>query len=1408
MKKRAAARPAPQRSRRTRPAPPAWLAQIAAQVGEAVAVADLSGALIFVNRAWAEMHGYRERELIGKTIGIGHTDRQLAEQVRPFNQRVLELGRWTGEVGHRRKDGTTFLTEMTTTLFRDGKGKPLGFIGFARDITEQRRIQQRLAESEHKYRALADALPQTVFEADLSGRIIYANRTALEQFGYGPADLRRGLAVSDMIAPADRQRAAENFGRRLAGGAAENQEYAALRRDGSTFPVNIYARPVERDGAVAGLRGIIVDITEHKRSEGALQESEQKFRSLAETSPSGIFAYRETFIYVNPACLALTGYSEAELLGMPFWQLAHPDHQEMVRERGLARQRGESPPAHYEFKIVRKDGGVRWVDFTATVVRFQGSPAGMGIVFDITERTLTEERLRQSEAFSRAMIENSPVGFAVRNRRGQLLMYNKAWVKIWGMTPRLIMRHTQEMTPQRFREIFDHLGPHLAAVERIFAVGGSLFIPELKVTSPHPGGAQWVRQYFYTVPDQRGEVDRIVVMTDDITERKTAWERLRQSEGRFETLASISPVGIFRTDAAGSTSYVNPRWCQISGLTPREAMGDGWLNAVHPDDREQVRSGWDSAVNAQASPQVEYRFIRRDGSTAWVIGQAVPEHGADGRIAGYVGTITDITALKQAAAELQEVNLRHRLLAKIINSYAYSYLVLPDGSLQLEWSMDTEPTTGYTLSEIRERGGLRQLIHPEDRERHRTELERVIAGAPAVIEFRIAGKDGGMIWLRSYNSPVRDGLGQRVVKIQGASQNITVQKQAEGQLAESERQYRQIFEGIAEGIYRSTPDGRPLLGNPALARMLGYDDPDQLLRRDIATEGYFDPAVRAAFVRMIEEAGAVRNFVNTWRRKDGTPLIVRENAHAVRAGDGRLLYYEGTVEDITAATQAEQALKESEANYRQIFENIAEGIFRTSPDGRVLLANPALVRMLGYGSAAELMAVNLERDGYVDPDNRQRFRQLLERDGEVWGYTSRWRRRDGAVITISENARMVRDADGSPRYYEGTVEDITEHIKADLALLDEKNKLSQLFDVSLSVARAGDVQEQLELTIKGLADLQLFKRMALVLKGDDGRNTNVAHLGLSDRDVAAIRTAPPASAEARAKIFHHKYRISNSYFIPHDDRDVQRQFSLQIATTAHLPSEWDANDNLLVPLGVKGKMIGYLSVDEPVDGKLPTLESVRLLELYANQAAISIENLRLYRDLEHSYYDTLKAFVAAMEAKDPYTKGHSENVRHYALKIARHLALPDEQVRLIDFSSLLHDIGKMAVKEDILTKPAALSDLEYEAVKLHPTIGSQMVAVIENLTATGPIIQAHHERVDGRGYPGGIRGEQIPIESRIISVADAYEAMTSDRPYRKAFAQREALRRLEQGSGTQFDRAIVAAFIEMNGQEQGHHAQG
>jgi PAS domain S-box-containing protein len=150
-----------------------------------------------------------------------------------------------------------------------------------------------------------------------------------------------------------------------------------------------------------------------------------------------------------------------------------------------------------------------------------------------------------------------------------------------------------------------------------------------------------------------GRAARIAVITD-ITERKLMEEALRDSEQRFQVLAENSPVGIFQTNAEGSTIYVNPRWCQISGLSKEEAMGTGWLRAVHHDDRENLSTGWKRATQTHDSSQGEYRFVHKDGTIEWVIGQAIPERNSKNSIVGYVGTITDITDRKRTEEELQK----------------------------------------------------------------------------------------------------------------------------------------------------------------------------------------------------------------------------------------------------------------------------------------------------------------------------------------------------------------------------------------------------------------------------------------------------------------------------------------------------------------------------------------------------------------------------------------------------------------------------------------------------------------------------------------------------------------------------------------------------------------------------------
>lgn len=186
-------------------------------------------------------------------------------------------------------------------------------------------------------------------------------------------------------------------------------------------------------------------------------------------------------------------------------------------------------------------------------------------------------------------------------------------------------------------------------------------------------------------------------------------------------------------------------------------------------------------------------------------------------------------------------------------------------------------------------------------------------------------------------------------------------------------------------------------------------------------------------------------------------------------------------------------------------------------------------------------------------------------------------------------------------------------------------------------------------------------------------------------------------------------------------------------------------------------------------------------------------------DEERSRFDEqiMVALAAAAEGKDPTTSGHLQRLARYALLLGRALGLDEEQLRILRYGALLHDIGKLAVKEAILCKPGPLTDEEWEEVRQHPLIGERVCSCLWLSRLVAPIIRHHHERWDGKGYVDGLAGTEIPLLARIVSVVDAFDAMSSDRPYRRALPQAEVLRRLSEGAGSQWDPEIVEGFIDV-----------
>jgi HD superfamily phosphohydrolase YqeK len=234
---------------------------------------------------------------------------------------------------------------------------------------------------------------------------------------------------------------------------------------------------------------------------------------------------------------------------------------------------------------------------------------------------------------------------------------------------------------------------------------------------------------------------------------------------------------------------------------------------------------------------------------------------------------------------------------------------------------------------------------------------------------------------------------------------------------------------------------------------------------------------------------------------------------------------------------------------------------------------------------------------------------------------------------------------------------------------------------------------------------------------------------------------------------------------------------------------------MCVPMSDAQGPLGVIYVDRVLGSEQFMRRDLRVLSAIGNQAGIAIRRAQLTRQVESLFRDAMRTVINLVEVKDEYTYGHSERVTAVAMRIAEMCGLDKPEMRDVEIAGLLHDVGKLSVRVDILQKPARLTDSEYEAVKSHPVTGSAILKDVENAEGIAAAIRHHHEWWDGTGYPDRVAGERIPLLARILSIADAFDSMASERPYKHVLPREEILAELNQGSGTQFDPHLVGLFV-------------
>ncbi|SMC79072.1 HDIG domain-containing protein [Desulfocicer vacuolatum DSM 3385] len=255
---------------------------------------------------------------------------------------------------------------------------------------------------------------------------------------------------------------------------------------------------------------------------------------------------------------------------------------------------------------------------------------------------------------------------------------------------------------------------------------------------------------------------------------------------------------------------------------------------------------------------------------------------------------------------------------------------------------------------------------------------------------------------------------------------------------------------------------------------------------------------------------------------------------------------------------------------------------------------------------------------------------------------------------------------------------------------------------------------------------------------------------------------------------------------------------LLVSTTEHPGLFYGARSFMASPLKIRDKVFGIVTASISHGDAHFTEKDIFLLNFISHKAASAIENTALYENIYDNLFATLYAFVAALEARDPYTQQHSKRVAEVSVMIGRELGCTDEELDVLQFAGHLHDIGKIGIRDDILLKPSRLNDEEYEKIKEHPVIGADIVGQLGLWTKEQDIIRHHHEHYNGNGYPMGARENEIPRLARILSVADAFDAMASDRAYRRKMSKAKVIGIIREESGKQFDPEAVAAFLKIS----------
>jgi len=736
--------------------------------------------------------------------------------------------------------------------------------------------EKALREREQRIKIILSASPVGVVHTR-NRRIIWANRSWEKMFGFENeqeyiAQHTSIMHPSEVQYENVRSMLYDNVKR----GEVSETDAVLRRKDGSVFDAQISISLLGPEDPTRGTISAIADISERKATETALRESEEKYRLVVEKANDGIVVAQEGILrFINPCALEIMGYEAGELLSKPFTKFIHPDDKDMVLQYHFRRLRGEEFPNRYSFRIVRKDGETKWVEINSGMVDWEGNPAALFRITDITDRKLAEEALRESQERLELALKGADLGFWDLDLTTGQGVVNQRMVEMIGYSPGEVETShdvwQQFIHPDDIGSVREHLNEHFQ--------GYTHFLDHEYRIRTKSGQNVWVMARGRVV--QRGEDGsplRMAGTVMDITDRKRAEEALRHSQEMLSLALDGANLWIWDWDLTTGKALWSERNQRMLGYEPNDFEPNikNWKKLVHPEDWPKVSENLNLHIEGKLPRfDVEYRIMNKHGDWQWVqvLGKT-REFDAERKPIRITGVVSDITERKEAEGALRQSEGRLELAMKAANLGMWD-LDLATG--RCSTNERVFEMFGYTSEEVEPTvDSWQSSIHPDDSSRIREVFRLCLEGFTDFfeLEYQVRTKSGEYVWILSRGKTVaRDDSG-RPSRLAGTFMDISERKQSE---QEKENLRSQLLQSQKMETMGTLAAGIAHDFNNMLTIILGFSDM-LLADKNIGDHGYEE---LQKIVKTSQDAADLVQKIRIFGRKAEMILVPLDLNHQI-----------------------------------------------------------------------------------------------------------------------------------------------------------------------------------------------------------------------------------------------------------------------------------------------------------------------------------------------------------------------------------------------------------------------------------------------------------------------------------------------------------------------------------------------